>query len=264
MNDQFFKLAIVQMKVEGGNRSQNLKNARLEIIEAAVNHAQVVLLPEAMDLGWTHPSALTKAQPVPDGETCQFLINEAKKNNLYICAGLIEQDTGKIYNSAVIINPDGEIILKHRKINELDIGRKYYSVGDDLKVCQTEFGIFGMLICADAKDHLLLQRLGEKNASVILSPCSWAVPADHDNNRAPYGQEWVDAYSPPAKEFSMWIAGCSNVGSMNDGPWQGYKGIGCSLIVDPKGEVAATGPYGVEAEMIIYKTIIPAVSGLKK
>jgi predicted amidohydrolase len=255
MKSKPFKLALIQMKVEGGQIEQNLLRAGAKIAEAAYENAQVVMLPEAMDLGWTHPSALTKAQPVPDGETCQFLINEAKKNNLYICAGLIEQDTDKIYNSAVIINPDGVILLKHRKINELDIGRKYYSVGDDLNVCQTEFGTFGMLICADAKDHLLLQRLGEKNASVILSPCSWAVPADHDNNRIPYGQEWVDAYRPPAKEFSMWIAGCSNVGWMSDGPWQGYKGIGCSLIVDPKGEVAATGPYGVEAEAIIYMEI---------
>jgi len=170
--------------------------------------------------------------------------------------GLIEKEERYIYNTAILIDPQGQIILKHRKINELDIGRQYYAVGTDLTVCQTAFGKFGIIICADAKDPHLLQLLGKQKTSVVLSPCSWAVPADHDHKKTPYGQEWIDAYSPAAKEFSLWIAGCSNVGWMNDGPWKGYKGIGCSLIVDPHGQVAAQGPYGAEADTIIYHTII--------
>ena len=252
MRSKIFKLALVQMKVEGGEREQNLLRAGAKVAEAARERAKIVLLPEAMDLGWTHPSARTMAQPIPDGETSQFLSEEAKKYGLYICAGLIEKEAEHIYNSAVLINPDGQIILTHRKINELEIGRKYYTVSEDLNVCQTEYGTFGMIICADAKERSLTELPGKMGARVVLSPCSWAVTADHDNTKNPYGKEWVDAYSPVAKDFSMWIAGCSNVGWMSGGPWKGFKGIGCSLIVDPKGKVAATGPYGVDAETIIY------------
>jgi predicted amidohydrolase len=250
-----FKIALLQMKVEGGQRTKNLSRAGAKIAEAARAGAQIVLLPEALDLGWTHPSAISQAQPVPAGETSLFLSKEAEKFGLYICAGLIEKQDGQIYNTALLISPDGQIILKHRKINELDIGRQYYSVGSELSVCQTDYGKFGIIICADAKDPNLLQTLGKLGASVILSPCSWAVTADHNNKQSPYGQEWIDAYSPAAIDFSMWIAACSNVGWMNAGPWQGHKGIGCSLIVDPKGKVAAKGPYGVEAETIIFHTI---------
>ena len=43
-------------------------------------------------------------------------------------------------------------------------------------------------------------------ADVILSPSSWAVRPDHNNDINPYGKEWLDAYMPVASEFSVWIA----------------------------------------------------------
>ena len=82
----------------------------------------LILLPEAMDLGWTHPSALTDAQPIPDGATCQFIIQQAKQHKIYICAGLIEKENDLVYNAAILVDPSGDVILTHRKINELDIG----------------------------------------------------------------------------------------------------------------------------------------------
>ena len=74
-----FKLAVAQMKVVGGALETNLEHAAEMIQEAAENGAQLVLLPEAMDLGWTDPSALTEAEPVPDGKTCRFLSEMARK-----------------------------------------------------------------------------------------------------------------------------------------------------------------------------------------
>ena len=54
--------------------------------------------------------------------------------------------------------------------------------------------------------------LGMMGAQIILSPCAWAVPADRDPVREPYGALWRDSYSPVAREFGLWIAGVSNVG----------------------------------------------------
>ncbi len=254
-----FKLAIVQMKVVGGDRAANLAHAREMIDEAAKNNADFILLPEAMDLGWTDPSALTEAQPIPDGETSQLLISLAKKHEVFICSGLIEQDGDKVYNSAIIVNPYGEIILTHRKINELDIGHPYYALGNKLNVCETPFGTIGLLICADAtaNDHVLTRSLAYMGADVILSPSSWAMPGDHDNKKDPYGSTWENAYIPIAKDFDVWIASSSNVGKMTAGPWKGWKGIGCSLVIDPKGEIAVKGPYGADADTILYTDIQP-------
>ena len=63
-----FKLALLQMHVEGGDRSRNLARAGELIAGAAASGADLALLPEAMDLGWTHPAARQQAEPVPDGE----------------------------------------------------------------------------------------------------------------------------------------------------------------------------------------------------
>ena len=259
MAGQPFKLAMVQMQVTGGDRAGNLARAEQRIDEAAANGAQVVLLPEAMDLGWTHPSALTQAQPIPDGQSCQRLMQKANEHKVYVCAGLVELDGERVYNSAVLIDPEGQVILKHRKINELDMGHPYYAPGDRLGVIETELATFGLHICADAnaEDFVLTRSLGYMGADVILSPCSWAVPAEHDNQKEPYGALWKGAYGPVAKDFSLWIAGCSNVGRMSDGPWKGWKGIGCSLLMNPEGEVALCGPYGEAADVILFTDVTP-------
>lgn len=117
-----FNLAIVQMYVEPGEREQNLAHAEELIREASDNNADVVLLPEVMDLGWTHPSAKKLAEPIPDGETCRRLCESAKQNNVYLCAGIVERDGDAVYNSAVIIDNHGEVLIKHRKLNELSVG----------------------------------------------------------------------------------------------------------------------------------------------
>ena len=88
-----------------------------------------------------------------------------------------------------------------------------------------------------------------------LAACAWAVDADHDNTRDPYGQLWLDNYQPVAREFGLWIAGASNVGQITDGPWKGRKCIGCSLLINPRAEAIVRGPYGENAETILYSDV---------
>jgi len=248
-----FTIALVQMTVEGGNKSGNLSHAS-ELVQKAAAEADLVVLPEAMDLGWTHPSARTEASSIPDGDTCLLLRTLARENGITLCSGLVERDGEKVFNSAVIINRHGKVLLVHRKLNELEIGHEYYDQGDRLGVCHTELGTFGLMICADgfAKDHVISRSLGYMGAEFILSPSSWAVDEDHDNEREPYGDTWRQCYIPVAKEFGIWFVGVSNVGPITGGPWKGRKCIGCSLVIDPQGDEILQGPYGVHAETILY------------
>lgn len=249
-----FKLAMVQMHVEGGNKATNLSRAEKFINEAEAAGANMVLLPEAMDLGWTHPAAAAEAESIPDGESCQMLIEAATGNGMFVCSGLVEKCGDRIYNAAVIIDPNGKVVAHHRKLNELEIGHDYYGQGSSLSVCETDLGNLGLMICADAfvPGHVISRSLGYMGADIILSPCSWAMPASHDNDKAPYGDTWRNAYIPVAKAFSMWIVGVSNVGWITAGPWKGMKCIGNSLAVDPSGWEVMWGSYGVEAEEVLY------------
>jgi predicted amidohydrolase len=252
-----FKLALAQMLVEGGRKEANLRRAIDRIQQAAAAGAQVVVLPEAMTLGWTHSSANTDADEVPDGACCLRLREAARAHRIHVCAGLVERAGPLLFNSAALIGPDGDVLLHHRKLNELEIAHDFYDPGDRLAVARTPLGTFGVMICADAfaRGQVVGRTLGLMGADIILSPCAWAVPADHDNTKEPYGQLWLDNYCPVARDFRLWIAGVSNVGWLDDGPWNGHKCIGCSLIVRPDGRRGLTGPYGADAEAMLYTDI---------
>src|SRR5512135_3329693 len=115
------------MRVTGGRKQENLAHAETRIAEAAQAGAQVILLPEALNLGWTDPSAAQEAELIPDGESCRRLSALARQHAVYVCAGLIERNGGRVFNSAVLLGPDGRLLLHHHKINELEIGQPYYS-----------------------------------------------------------------------------------------------------------------------------------------
>lgn len=248
-----FRVALAQMRLDGGKSAANLERALGFIAEAATQGAQVVVLPEALPLGWTHPSEVTEAAEIPDGSACVRLRAAARAQRVYVCSGLVERAAGSIFNSAVLISPEGEVILHHRKINELAIAHPSYALGDRLGVAATPLGRIGLMICADAfaRDQVLSRALGYMGADIILSPCAWAMPAEHDNAKEPYGQLWLDNYGPVARDFRLWIVGVSNVGWIAAGPWRGRKCIGCSLVIGPAGETILQGPYGVDAEALL-------------
>ncbi len=247
------KLALVQMLIEPGRKEANLARAERKIAEAAACGAQIVLLPEALPLGWTHPSAHAEADEVSRGESCVRLCRAATAHGVFVCSGIVERDAARIFNAAVLINSTGEVILHHRKIHELDIAQGLYARGDRLAVADTPFGKIGLMICADgfAPGRAISRTLGLMGAQILLSPCAWAVPTDHDNLREPYGQLWLDSYGPVAREFSLVIAAASNVGPITAGPWQGRKCIGNSLVIGRQGQELARGPFGEMAESIV-------------
>lgn len=255
-----FGLALVQMHVVGGDPGRNLGHAEELIAEAAVSGADIALLPEAMDLGWTHPSCATQAASIPDGEPSRRLSSAARRHGIYVCAGLIEQAGSHVYNAAVLIDPSGELLLVHRKLNELEIAHPYYDQGDRLGVAHTPLGTIGMMICADgvAADGVLSRSLGYMGADIILSPSAWAVPPDYDVEKEPYGATWRDAYQPVARDFAMWMVGVSNVGPIDAGPWAGHACIGASLVVDADGHDVLQGPYGIDAEAVMVVDVTPA------
>ncbi|MFH1964191.1 MAG: carbon-nitrogen hydrolase family protein [Acidobacteriota bacterium] len=249
-----YKLAMIQMDVKGGQPELNLAHAAERIKEASENGARIALLPEALDFGWCHTSARDHAGTIPGGASFKALSRSAKENSIFVCAGIIERDGDRLYNAAVIIDPEGKLLIKHRKLNELSFAHDLYDQGDMLNVVHTELGTLGLLICADANasEYTLSKSLGYMGADIILSPSAWAVPPDHSNETDPYGDTWRNAYEPICKIFKVWFVGVSNVGTVDDGEWTGWNCIGCSLAFNHKGEEVVQGPYGAAADTILY------------
>lgn len=253
-----FRLGMGQILVEGGEPSANLKRAWAMIGRAADAGCRAVVLPECLDLGWTFPGSRELAQPLP-GPHSDLMVEAAQRAGVYVVAGLVERDGERIYNAAVLISPAGEILLKHRKINELAIAHDLYATGNCLGVADTPLGTIGVNICADNFPGSLAlgHSLARMGAQLVLSPCAWAVDGDHDNVKQPYGGLWIGSYSKLAKLYGITVVGVSNVGWLRAGPWEGRKCIGCSLAVGPGGEILAQGPYGEAAEELIVVDVEP-------
>lgn len=248
------KVAMAQMSVKAGDIETNLARAESMIAQAAEAGCKFVVLPECMDAGWTEDGAAALAQPIP-GATSDRLCRSASRNGIHVVSGLTELDeeAGRIYNAAVLISPAGEILSKHRKINEIDFARNIYSLGSSLNVVRTGFGAVGVVICADQliPGNPIGDTVGYMGADLLLSPSAWAVDADYDHAAHPYGSEWRTAYTAVAKRHRMGVVGVSNVGLVASGEWSGRQCIGCSLAVGPDGTILVEGRYGADAEELI-------------
>jgi len=243
---------MAQMLVLGASPAENLARAAGMIERAAAQGCRVVVLPECLDFGWTDPSAREGALPIP-GRHSDQLARAAREGRIWVAAGLVERQGDRLFNTAVLISPDGEIVLKHHKINELALAHDLYSLGTEIAVADTELGRVGLAICADnyPDSPEIGGALGRMGCRLLLSPCAWAVDADHDNALKPYGKFWREAYPSLTTKFPMTVIGVSSVGAITGGPWKGRKCVGCSLAYGPGGAVLAEGPADEEALLVV-------------
>jgi len=253
-----FKLGMGQILVRYSKKAENLNHACDIIHRASEQGCRIVVLPECLDIGWVNPNAFELAETVP-GNSSQKLSRAAQKSSIFVIAGLTEKAQNRIYNTAVLLSPNGDILMKYRKINVLTVAQDIYSTGNCVSVVETELGKIGVNICADNWPNCLSlgDSLARMGAEILLSPSVWAVEPDHDNTKDPYGEIWERSYTTLAKLYDMTIIGVSSVGWVEAGVWKGRKCIGCSLAIGPGGKVLARGPYGVDAERLIGVEVEP-------
>jgi len=258
MQDSRIKIGMGQLLVEGGEPERNLERALDMMEEAAEQGCKVVVLPETLDLAWTHPSAKDEAEPVP-GPRSELLCEAAKRLNLYLCAGLTERDGDKVYNTAILADDQGQLLLKYRKINVLTVGQEFYAIGDQLRVVHTPLGCIGVDICSDNYHDSLeighvLARMG---AQLILSPSSWTSDFYYIEGQDPYGDKWFGPYHHLASLFDLVVVGCTSVGYIVGGPYEGKKMVGCSLAVDKNGLIKQGDYNEFAGELVVADVEIP-------
>ena len=255
---EVLKIGMGQLLVEGGEPERNLKRAGKMLEDAAEKSCRLVLLPECLDFAWTHPSAKTEAQPIP-GPYSDILCKLAKTYNLYLCAGLTERSEDKVYNTAIFISPEGNILLKYRKINVLTVAQDIYSIGETLSVVKTPFGVVGVNICSDNYiDSLDIgHTLARMGAQIILSPSSWTVDYSIVEGDILYGKKWLKPYQTLAVAHDLVVISATAVGVIVGGVYEGKKMVGCSLAVNKDG-IVAEGKYNeFTGQLVIADITIP-------
>jgi predicted amidohydrolase len=145
------------------------------IEEAAKNRADLVVLPEVLTYGGG-VTYVDVAESIP-GPSTRFFGELAKKHGLYLVPGLVERDGPLIYNVAVLIGPDGNVVGKYRKVclprGEIEGG---VAPGDEYPVFQTRFGKVGMMVCYDGFFPEVARTLSNNGAEVIAWPVMGCNP----------------------------------------------------------------------------------------
>jgi predicted amidohydrolase len=132
--------------------------------------ADIALLPEGITVVGTGKTYAEVAEPVP-GPTTARLGEFAKKRHVWVVAGVYERERQTIYNTAVLIDRNGRVAGRYRKVyiprEELEAG---ITPGSDYPVFQTDFGKVGMMICWDVQYADPARALALRGAEMILMP----------------------------------------------------------------------------------------------
>ena len=165
------KVASINHRPKGLKSAQeNLESFAKYIDEAGKAKADIICLPEAMTLIGRGSDYLASAEPIP-GPSTEFLGKLAAEHKSYIVAGLLERDGKGAYNTSVLIDRQGKLAGKYRKIclprSEYDGG---LAPGSETPVFDTDFGKVGMMICWDVSYPEVARELAARGADMILMP----------------------------------------------------------------------------------------------
>lgn len=165
------RLATIHHQPRGGKTAREKCEQFAPLIaEAAAQQADLVVLPETLTYYASGGTYADAAEPIP-GPSTEYFGQLAKRHDLYLVAGLLERDAHLIYNVAVLIGPDGQIVGKYRKVclprGEIEGG---ITPGTDYPVFETRFGRVGMMVCYDGFFPEVARELSNRGADVIAWP----------------------------------------------------------------------------------------------
>ena len=228
------KAAICQIFCLDGDRRGNFTRIENAICEGKDAGADIACFPETAILGWVNPDAHKRAFPIP-GEDSNRLCGLARDYNLHVCIGLAEKEGRRLYDSVILIDNKGNILLKHRKMNLLsELMSPPYSPGQDIDVVETKFGTIGLLICADTHDSKILKRIAALKPDLLLIPYGYAAAED---DWPGHGKELEKVVTNTAKKTGAFVVGTNLVGEITKGPWKGRVYGGQSMAADSTGRV---------------------------
>ena len=135
-------------------------------------------LPETLSMAWPHEESLQhfhgNAEPVPEGESVQKLIEKAKALGLYVCWSMTELDKeNRFRNAAVLIGPEGYIGKYHKQNPAGTEAFEMEASREPCPVFDTPIGKIGLLICYDKVFPAVVRQMKLKGAEIVLSPTAW-------------------------------------------------------------------------------------------
>jgi omega-amidase len=223
--------AAIQYDVTKGAIDYNMRRAE-ELISAAVHEgAQLLLLPEMWNCGFDFENLSSHAQDF-SGEAVTMLRQLARDNSVFIVGGsFAEKKNGKYYNTCPVINEQGEVIARYRKVHLFSHYLKehlYFKSGEEWVLTDyqkdDESVRLGHIICYDLRFPEFARNLALRGARIFTVPSGWP--------RARITEYEIFCRARAAENRSFLI-------SANYSRSQGGVYCGNSLIVSPFGQIIA-------------------------
>lgn len=243
--ESLVKIACCQIEPKVGLKEQNVKKTLDYIRKAVDEEANLILLPELSNTGYvfnTRSEAYELAEKIPEGETTQTWVEYAEKHGVYIAAGVAERDGDNLYNSSMLMGPEG-FIGNYRKLHLWNREKLFFEPGDlGLPVYNTPIGRLGMYICYDMWFPEMTRIYALQGVDLILNVTNWvASEKPSEDSRLTETVCVSNAYMN-----AVFIAAADRIGVERGQPF-----LGRSMIVSPSGEVLG-GPASYDSEEIVY------------
>jgi len=223
------------------------------ISDACTGGAKLVLLPEATLTGLINNDVyehdINIAISISDKIITSFC-DKAKAYGIWLCFGFLEKENDCIYDSAVLINPFGEISIHYRRINPQwrakNLPSNQYSEGFEMKSTITPFGKTAVLICGDLFDDNVLSLLDPIQPEFVLFPFARCFPSRVKDIQKEWDDVEVHEYVKQAQRTGATVAMTNYIGTtdIND------TSFGGAFIIDKDGNLLVSLPLFQEG--ILY------------
>ena len=243
------KVACIQMQPVFGNVAANVAHS-LELIDRAASQgADLVVLPELSNTGYMFASreeAFSLAELIPGGPSVEAWAERAARHGMHIVAGITERSGPDLYNSAVVIGPEG-YIGTFRKVHLWNEENLFFEPGNlGFPVFHTPIGRIGVAICYDGWFPETFRLCALQGADIVCVPTNWVpIPGQAEGREAMANILAMAA----AHSNSIFIACADRVGVERGQPFEGQ-----SLIVSYTGW-PVVGPASREAEEILIAEV---------
>ncbi len=222
-------IATVQMKPALGESEDNLvKMSDFVSKIASQQKVDLIVFPELTTSGNELGVRFTElAQRIP-GPTVNLMSQRAAEFGVYIAFGMVtkEKVESVLYNTAVLVGPDGEMLGSYNKIHLRGEERMAFREGFRLPVIETEIGQVGLLLGWDLAFPEVARSLTLDGAELLCVLANWETTQM---------EEWRTYVRARAFENALYVAAANRVGedvTLNFG--------GESMIVGPRGKTYAT------------------------
>lgn len=233
----------------------NLTTIERMATTAAIAGAGLVLLPEAVLTGLSNNDDpahdLPLGQPVP-GPATDRLGAFARRHGLWLGFGLLERDGGHLYDSAVLLGPDGSITLTYRRNqpqwHAFDADPTVYRQGTDIGMVPTPFGRVGFLLCGDLFDDDIVARFRAQRPDLLLFPFARCFD-DFSADQRRWDTEEMPEYAARVKLAGVPALMVNYLGDATSLPED--HSFGGAFYVSAAGEVLTGHPLGAEGTLLV-------------